>query len=90
MEYRACQNCGKQASRVVWPWWKELLFREQVSNLQETVKNFQLFRCPKCGYEFSDKGLKIFGVFPPHLYWVPYLGLFFIILGFGFYLLKSS
>jgi hypothetical protein len=87
---RACPKCGGSAVRVVWPWWRELLYREKPGNVPQTVRDFQSVRCASCGTVFTDRSIRIFGLFPPRLYWIPYSALFVLILAFGVYLLSGE
>ena len=87
MAVHTCPKCGGAVTRAVWPWWKEILFRDKPGQVRQTVRDFQLVRCATCGYTFTDTSLKIFGLFPPRLYWIPYVALFVVVIAFGVYVL---
>lgn len=49
------------------------------------LNDFNRVICPNCGHQFACETIRMFGIFPRHLFWVPFVLVFLAALGMWLY-----
>jgi len=84
-----CRNCGVKfpagdnRKLVLDPNYSALGL---IGTVLADLRDFDRVVCPKCGHEFRVDGVKMFGIFPRRLYWVPFAMLATAMVALWFYL----
>jgi len=69
-----CPNC---TARFTVRWNRKLMQKPNLSilgpigTIRQDIRDFDRVVCPKCNHEFAVPAIRMFGLFPRHLFWLP-------------------
>lgn len=69
-----CPNC---TARFTVRWNRKLMQKPNLSilgpigTIRQDIRDFDRVVCPKCNHEFAVPTIRLFGLFPRHLFWLP-------------------